>query len=296
MDRICFYLNGDRGIAALKAVCGAGHKVEVVVYPEVSKRGAEIVALARELDAMPLAAADVNALDFSAKLAKIRPRLGIIGGYSTIFKKPLIELPEMGTINLHGGRVPQYRGGSPLNWQIISGENEVGISVLRVDERIDAGTVLAKGTFTLSADEDIADAHDKANALFPKILVEAVDGLDAGTLKGLEQEETIAGYWHQRNDSDGRIDWHGMAATQVVDLVRSVSRPYPGAFSYLDGHKVRIFKAQVADEVIHGVPGRVLHLLGGGPQVVCADRAVVLKDFAADDGTPLLVKSGLRFD
>jgi methionyl-tRNA formyltransferase len=296
VDRIVFYLNADRGIAAFKAVCGAGHEVAAVVYPGVSAREEEIAALAKDLGAKPLPTADVNAPASLEKLAAIRPRLGIIGGYSTIFKMPLIELPEIGTINLHGGRVPQYRGGSPLNWQIIQGENEIGVSVLRVDERIDSGPVLAVGTFTLGADEDIADAHVKANALFPKILVKTVDDLDAGTLDELKQDEALAGYWHQRNDADGRIDWRAMTAVQVVNLVRGVSRPYPGAFTYLDGQKVRIFKVRVADEVIYGVPGRVLHVLGGGPQVVCADRAVVLNDFAADDGTRLQVKGGQRFD
>ena len=194
MDRIIFFLNGDRGIAALRAVCNAGHKVTVVVYPNASARGEEIAALGKELGTEPLPTADVNTPEFMEKLTATRPHLGIIGGYSTIFKLPLIELPKMGTINLHGGRVPQYRGGSPLNWQIIQGENEIGISVLRVDGRIDAGPVLGLGTFPLGADEDIADAHVKANALFPKILVKAVDSLDAGTIDEVEQDEDVARY------------------------------------------------------------------------------------------------------
>jgi len=296
MDGIVFYLNGERGIAALKAVCAAGHGVCAVVFPDTLSWTDELVVLAQDCGAAALPTADVNAPAFLATLAGMAPKLGIIGGYATIFKMPLIELPEQGTINLHGGRIPAYRGGSPLNWQIIQGEREIGISVLRVDARIDAGPVLAARTFPLGEDEDIDVAHAKANALFPELLVKVLDGLESGTLDERPQDESQAGYWHQRNDADGRIDWNGMTAQQVVNLVRGVARPYPGAWTVLDGQRVRVFKARVADVAIRGVPGRVLHMMGGGPQVVCADRAVTLEDFATDEGARPDIRAGQRFD
>ena len=194
MDRIVFYLNGEKGIFALKAVQHAGHNVEAVVFPASSKRGEEIASLATTLGCKHLAIADVNSPEFIEIVEKMQPRLSIVGGYSTIFKKSLINLPEFGTINLHGGRVPEYRGGSPLNWQIINGEGEIGISVLRMDERIDAGPVLAEGTIQFKLEDDIASIHKKANDLFPKLLVEALGAIDSNTTNFRKQDEKHAKY------------------------------------------------------------------------------------------------------
>jgi len=296
MDRIVFYLNGDRGILALKAIQNAGHNVETVVFPASSKRGEELASLVTKLGCKPAATTDVNSPEFIEFIKKMQPNLGIVGGYSTIFKNALINLPEFGTINLHGGRVPQYRGGSPLNWQIINGEREIGISVLRMDERVDAGSVVAESTIQLSLEDDIASIHKKANDLFPKLLVEALSVIDSNSTDIRVQDEKHAKYWHQRNEADGMINWHHMTASKVINTVRAITRPYPGAFTFLNNEKIRIFKAREQAEQICGVPGRIFYLLGEGPLVICADRAVVLEEYARDDGDRIRLSTGMHFD
>ncbi len=288
MRGIVIYLNGERGLVTLEAVVGAGHGVMAAVVPE-RLRDSKVARRAARTGVAVEPVAKVNDPAFVSSLKARKPRLGLIGGYSTIFKKPLIEAPEFGTINLHGGRLPEYRGGSPLNWQIINGETIAGISVIRVDEGIDSGPVLAGAEFPISPDDAIADLHAKANALFPGLVLQVLDGFDKGTLVERRQDESRARYWRQRKPADGWIDWNGMTAPKVRDLVRAITRPYPGAFTDWQGERLRVFAARVADAAPAGPPGCVIGHDGAAPVVACREGALVFTDYEVSEvaGAPL---------
>ncbi len=269
----------------LQHIVEAGHGVMGLVTPPERANNAEIVETCMEFGIELFAVKNVNDQYFLNRWScETRPRIGIIAGYSTIFRQPLIELPELGTINLHAGRLPQYRGGSPLNWQIIQGEKNASVSVIRVDRGIDTGNVLAEANIDIAPDHNIGDVHDEANRLFPLLVNEVLYELDMGTLQEREQSEEHACYWHQRNDDDGRIFWHRFSAQQVHDLVRAVTHPYPGASCYLGGKKIRVFRTRIPQETIRGVPGRVCWWQGRGPYVICADRAILLEEYAIGKG------------
>ena len=283
MRGIHVFLNAERGLAVVRSLVDAGHGIDAVHVPP-----GRLAALAQACSPglAVEAVAEVNDPAFVAGLAARRPELLLIAGYSQIFKDPLLAVARLGAINLHGGLLPQYRGGSPLNWQIINGETTAGVSVIRADRGIDTGPVLAEGMVAIGPDDTIGDLHDRANALFPGLVLEALAGLERGE-RGRLQDEAEAVYWHQRNDDDGRIDWAGMTACQVHDLVRAVTRPYPGAFCWLEGHRLRIFRTSLPPLTVRGVPGRICHLQGLGPLVVCRDRALLVEDYAGAEGRAL---------
>jgi len=285
---IVIYLNGERGLVTLEAVLAAGHGVTAVVVPE-RLAGSEVARRAAKTGAAVEPVAKVNDPAFVESLKARKARLGLIGGYSTIFKKPLIEAPELGTINLHGGRLPEYRGGSPLNWQIINGETVAGVSVIRVDEGIDSGPVLAEATFPIGPDDTIADAHEKANGLFLGLVLTVLKGFDDGTLVERRQDETHARYWRQRKPADGWINWHDMPAGKVRDLVRGITRPYPGAFTDWQGQRVRVFAARFVDDAPAGAPGCVVGHASAQPMVACRDGALAFTDYEVAEvaGAPL---------
>lgn len=216
---------------------------------------------------------------FQELYARCAPRLSIIAGLTHILPRNLIDLPELGTINLHGGRVPRYRGGSPLNWQIINGEKEIGISILRVDEGIDSGPVLAQASFPISESDDIAFVHTRANVLFAQLTANVVNSLATGCVTEPPQDESQAAYWHQRNDADGVIHWSKMTAREVHNLVRGLAPPYPGAHCKGPSGAVRILKTAVPEFILRGVPGRVVFLQKRGPYVVCSDRAILVLEY-----------------
>lgn len=274
MDGVVIYLNGTRGLSVVDAIHAAGHGIARVVVPASKQAELARAPLFARLGQTPIGADDVNAPTFIAALAAARPKLGVIAGYSTIFRAPLIDLPALGTINLHAGRLPAYRGGSPLNWQIINGEAEAGVSVIRVDAGIDTGPVLAEARLPIGADETIAALHERANEVFPRLVLEVIAGLEKGTLKGRTQDEGEACYWHQRNDADGYLDWARLSAKAAHAMVRALTRPYPGAFGLLDGAKVRLYRSSLDVPMIRGAPGRIAYIGGRGPYVMCADRAI----------------------
>jgi methionyl-tRNA formyltransferase len=278
MHGIHVFLNGERGLLVVDALHDGGHGIDSIVVPE----GRPVAGLRERRDDRKIRVQEVRDVNDAGFLGRVRatdPDLFVVAGFSTIFKSTLIGLPRLGTINLHGGPLPRYRGGSPLNWQLINGESTAGISVIRMDTGIDSGPVLAEGSFPIRSNDTIADLHREANQRFPQLILEAVAMLERNADAGRAQDARAACYWHQRSDADGKLDVTRLSAAEVDRTVRALTRPYPGAFLHVGGRKVRIFAAVVPDQMICGVPGRICWIEGRGPYLVCADRAIVITDY-----------------
>jgi methionyl-tRNA formyltransferase len=278
MHGIHVFLNGDRGLPVVDALHDGGHRVDSIVVPE----GRTVAGLRERCGARKIRVEDVRDVNDPGFLDRVRgtdPSLFVVAGFSTIFKPALIGLPRLGTINLHAGPLPRYRGGSPLNWQLINGESSAGISVIRMDAGIDSGPVLAEASFPIRSSDTIADLHGEANRRFPPLVLDAVAMLERDTAAGRAQDDAAACYWHQRSDADGKLDVARLSAAAADRMVRALTRPYPGAFFHADGRKVRVFAARIPDLVLRGAPGRICWIEGRGPYLVCADRAVLVTDY-----------------
>lgn len=276
MDAIHVLLNGDRGVATVHGLVAAGHGVRRVVVPADRANGAAADAC-RELAIDVLGVDDVNGADHVELVGAAD--LLVVAGYSTILRRPVIDAARLGAVNLHAGRLPQYRGGSPLNWQLMNGEAEAVCSVIRVDEGVDTGDVLAEASLPIGPADTIGTLHERANACFPRLVVEVAERFERGDLAGRVQDEAEAAYWHQRNDGDGHLDWTRHTAASAERFARALTRPYPGAWSWLGNERVRVLAAELTPTAIHGVAGRIVWLGGVGPHVVASDRAVLLTDY-----------------
>jgi len=235
----------------------------------------------------------INTPIFMSEYQSCNHTLGIVAGFNKILPESLIAKNALGIINLHAGRLPQYRGGSPLNWQIINGESLIGVTIHQIDGGIDTGPVLASGNFTLKCDEGIKEAHQRANMLFLSLLKEVLNVLlvDRGDILRIEQNENNACYWHQRTPSDGKISWNAMNANEVLNLVRALGGGLydPAYCDSIDG-TVKIIKAVVPSLKINGTPGKVLYLNKIGPYVLCKDRAILLQEYLTENNSPLISK------
>jgi methionyl-tRNA formyltransferase len=220
---IALFCNGERGESVRKALLDDGHEIQVAFTPRT-----------------------FPTVD---RLRSLAPLLSVVAGFPIIFTKAMIDVPRHGTINCHAGPVPNYRGGSPLNWQIINGEKILWVSLLKMDEGLDTGPVLASTGFRLEQHETIADAHQKANIAFAEIVAAHVWLLENSpeTIQETPQE-FWAGIrapktWPQRNDDMGMIDldW---PPERINNFVRALTRPYPGAWLPVGGgEKIRIWEA-----------------------------------------------------
>jgi len=167
----------------------------------------------------------------SKKLAKVLEKvdLAITGGFPIILKEELINKPKYGFINCHAGILPNYRGGSPLNWQIINNESQFGITVTKINSKIDRGNIIGEKKFKLKAHYDINDLHRVANNNFPKLVEESINKILKGN-KGKKQNEAKSKYYSQRTIENSKIILKEISFKNLKLMVRALQSPYPNVF------------------------------------------------------------------
>lgn len=215
--------------------------MKIVVLRNGARGEAVCEALRDEHDLLSFPVAPVNSSGFAEMLTEWEPDLGVCAGYPVILRERVLGVPKHGWWNCHAGPVPEYRGGSPLNWQIIDGEEHIGITLMVMDDGIDTGPVISRKRFNLSQRQTIKDAHEIANDLFPKMVKAALDNFDNLTPLQQAHSDLVRG---QRNDEMGEINMN-WPNDKIVNFVRALTRPYPGAWIWSDGAKLRIWSVSV---------------------------------------------------
>jgi methionyl-tRNA formyltransferase len=163
------------------------------------------------------------------------------------------DMPPMGTINLHGSLLPQYRGAAPINWAVINGEKETGVTTFKLQHEIDTGNILLQESFSIGEDETAGDVHDRMKEIGAQLLVKTVEGLANGTLKEIPQK-TDGGTKHAPKIFTETCKTK--PAAEIHNLIRGLS-PYPGAFSYLNDKMLKIFKAKKEPASHQQQPGEI---------------------------------------
>lgn len=219
----------------------------------------------------------VNNPNFVERIASLKPDLMILAGYNQILRRPLLDIPPMGTINLHGGKLPEYRGVAPINWQIINGETTGGCCILFTDEGIDTGDIICQKYYKITETDTAATVLKKTLDIFPKMLIECLNKIEEGELQAEPQNLTAGCYYTRRYPRDGKIDWYHLTEKQVYNLVRALVTPYPGAFTFFQGRKIYIWEVALYRETIKGVPGRIVLKNPEGVLATTRDRAILIK-------------------
>lgn len=157
--------------------------------------------------------------------------LNIFCGFPYIIKNNLFNLTKYGSLNLHAGKLPKYRGGSPLNWQIINGEKKIGLSIIKMTKDIDAGDIVIEKSFKLKKNDNIFLVHKKANLIFPKMTYDAIKKIFK--YKKLKKQDTKkANYFKQRTFDDGLVNWSKQDSYQIYNFVRALTHPYHCAYTF----------------------------------------------------------------
>ena len=295
MKKLLVYANGLRAIGVFSRLLEEDYQILGVVVPDSGVSRTQITNACDALSISCFIEPDVNSDRFQTEWSgKNRPDLGIICGYPTIFQEPLIRLPLHGTINLHAGPLPSYRGGSPLNWQLIHGQTKATVSVLWVTSGIDAGNVLAEQSFPIKPSDTIRDLHSEADRIFPELVTDVLKQLASGEVAGHKQDAAEVCYWHQRGERDGEILWHTFTVNDVHNLVRAITHPYPGAYTQLENSTVRVWSTEIPKMMIRGTPGRICVLDNDGPYVICKDTAIRLLDYSIE-GPEIAINNGSTF-
>lgn len=196
-----------------------------------------------------------------------------------------------GCFGLHASLLPRYRGGAPLNWAMLNGDTEAGVTLFALTDGVDDGEVFGQERFAIAPGDYIGDVLRKAEAAALAVVDAALPGLLAGSLAGRPQAGE-ASYALQRQPSDGVIDWRHPAEA-IARLVRSVSRPYPGARTQLEGTPIVVWRASaIAAPAVHGAPGQIAVLATlPSPAVATGNGLLMLEEVEGADGLDV---NGLR--
>ena len=199
---------------------------------------------------------NINSIKVQKIIDKIKPELNIVAGFPYFLEKKIYEKPKFGTINLHAGKLPKYRGGSPLNWQIINGERSIGISIIQLINKLDAGKIIVEKEFNLKKNYDIKKVHKIANRYFQIMTLKAINKISKNKIF-IKQDPKKARYWRQRKDSDGFLNFKKINDLQVYNFVRAITEPYPCAFIDFNGKKLRIIKCNIYNKKLNLKPGEI---------------------------------------
>jgi len=231
----------------------------------------------------------VRAPEFIESVREMNPDVVVVVAFGQILPKALLEIPRYGCINVHASLLPRYRGAAPLNWCVINGEIETGVTTMLMDVGLDTGDMLLKKATPIDPDEDTSSLHDRLSLIGADLLYETLDLLVQGKLVPEKQDEALSCYAPMLKKEDGLIDWTRDART-IRNLVRGMS-PWPGAFTYLDGKLVKVYRTRIGEG--EGAPGTVIAAGRDGIEVACGGGSLLLDELQLEGKKRLPVRDFL---
>jgi methionyl-tRNA formyltransferase len=277
--KIVYFSKGIRGTTCLAHILQVGYSIEAIVGVAPEK---ELETLSQQHQIPIIFPDKLNSAETVKEIADFQPDLFILSGYNKILQSLILNIPPKGTINLHGGKLPDYRGAAPINWQIINGETSGGCSIIYVDEGIDTGDILAQEIYPISPDDTHASILEKTLEIFPPLLVKVLKQIEDDKTNPTPQDPLQGNYYCRRYPRDSRIKWAQMDDIQVHNLVRGMHGPYPAAFTFRGEMKIDIDKTHLLEETIIGIPGRVPRKIGDHVIVITKNRGLLIEEISVD--------------
>ncbi|AIL59293.1 methionyl-tRNA formyltransferase [Pseudomonas alkylphenolica] len=221
--------------------------------------------------------------DAQAELAALKPDLMVVVAYGLILPQAVLDIPRLGCINSHASLLPRWRGAAPIQRAVEAGDNESGVTVMRMEAGLDTGPMLLKVSTPISATDTGGTLHDRLAEMGPPAVLEAVAGLAAGTLQGEIQDDSLATYAHKLNKDEARLDW-SRPAVELERLIRAFN-PWPICHSTLNGEAVKVLAASLSTG--SGAPGEILGASKDGLVVACGEQALCLTRLQLPGGKAL---------
>jgi methionyl-tRNA formyltransferase len=261
--RVAFFGSPDFAIPTLRALIDSPYRpIVVITQPDrPSGRGRVLqpppvkeAAVAAGIPVLqPEKLRDADAID---ALAAYKPDLQIVVAYGQILPSAVLDLPAHGTLNVHASLLPRWRGAAPVQGAILAGDEGTGVTIMRVDEGEDTGDILATQVESIFSDDDAGSLSDRLQDIGASLLLKTIPAWLAGRITPIPQDQRLVTRARRIKKQQGRVDWTE-PATSIARRVRAFS-PWPGAFSTLDGHAIRIWQATATDASSDQEPGTVV--------------------------------------
>lgn len=297
--RIVFLGTPDFGVPSLKALVEAGHEVVgVFTQPDKPKgRGNKMlpspVKVCAQGYGIPVFQPVKIRVDGVEDLRALAPDLCVTAAFGQILSQEVLDIPAIGTVNVHSSLLPKYRGSAPINWAVMEGETVTGVTTMMTDKGLDTGDILLKREVPILPGETAEELTVRLAPIGAELLIETIRRLEAGDCPREKQNEDEASYFPMLKKEMGDIDWN-LPAEKIVNLVRGLT-PWPGTcFIWGEGETVKVWKAEKAENP--GLePGTIIAADAKQGLVIAAgENAVRVMELQAPGGKRMNAKDYLR--
>ena len=297
--RIVFMGTPDFSVPVLETLIGSGHQViGVVTQPDKPKGRGKAVLMtpvkekAVEFDIPVYQPVKVRAPEFVEVLKELNPDIMVVVAFGQILPKSVLEIPKYGCVNVHASLLPRYRGAAPIQWVVIDGEKESGVTTMLMDEGLDTGDMLEKSVVVLDPDETGGSLHDKLSKLGAELIISTLEKIENGTVVRTPQTDENTCYARMLKKSMGDIDW-SMEASAIERLIRGLN-PWPSAYTKWNGKILKIWSAQVLEEEYEGACGEVVYTDKNSLYVKTGKGTLALKELQPEGKKRMEVDAFLR--
>ncbi|HEC49576.1 MAG TPA: methionyl-tRNA formyltransferase [Candidatus Desulfofervidus auxilii] len=229
---------------------------------------------------------------FLKEVQQLKPDLLVVVAFGQFLPKALLEIPPLGGINVHPSLLPKYRGAAPINWAIINGETITGISIIKVSLQMDSGDILFQKAISIEPDETAGELHDKLATLGAEALLETIRQMQSGTIISIPQDDRLATYAPKLKREDGYIHWD-KPAINIANLIRGLA-PFPGAYTYLDGKLLKLFRPKTISTSVEAPPGTIVEATHDGLKISTGQGVLLIKEVQLQGKRRLPVKEFIK--
>jgi len=286
MCKIIFMGTADFGGPVLEKLAdNRENKITVITQPDRPQgRGRKIlptpikkIALDKGLEVFQ--PENINDEESIKRIKEFNPGIILVVAYGQILSSHILNIPKIGCINIHGSILPKYRGAAPINRAIINGEKETGITFMFMKEKVDAGEIIFQEKIDISPDETCGELYYRLSDLSARTLSKLLEKIKSGNIERISQDNKLVTLARKMSKEDGKIDWSDRGE-RVYNLIRGTI-PYPGAFTYYKGRKMKITQARFLDDYPDEAdtgspkPGRVVKTEKDAILISTGDKGII---------------------
>ncbi|WP_306548980.1 methionyl-tRNA formyltransferase [Desulfobulbus sp.] len=297
--RIVFMGTPDFAVPSLQALLdGPDQVVAVVCQPDRQRGRGKVlspppVKVLAERHGLPtLQPQSVRKEPFFEQMRALAPDILVVVAYGKILPAALLQLPRLGAINVHGSLLPKYRGAAPIQWAVINGETETGVTIMQLDEGMDTGDILLSAPVAIGPQETAGELFDRLSLLGGETLIAAVEQLKQGRLAPQAQDHALASAAPMLSKEMGHLDW-SLPAARLHSLIRGLD-PWPSAYGFIDGKRHRFFNPEIVRLTSPQPAGTICRADNQGLLIAAGEDCLLIREIQPEGKKRMDVAACLR--
>lgn len=297
--KIIFFGSSNFAVPSLERLLKSGHEILAVVTQPDRKKGRQLKVQATPVKKVATSKKikiyqpeDVKDASFQKSLKAHSADLFVVVAFGQILPKEVLETPKLYSINLHASLLPKYRGAAPINKVITDGAVKTGLTIIRMNEKMDAGDIMLQGKVVIEKEDTSESLEKKLSSLGSILLFDAVRFIEKDNVTLKRQDEKKASFAPSLKKEDGLIDWQ-KNALDIHNMIRGLV-PWPCAFTFLDDKILKLWKSETLPSYANTVPGQIVDVSANILMVACGKGLLLIKELQLEGGKRMDIENFLR--